>query len=161
MGIASTVAGFTNIGHDLQATITGTDGVSVLVPNVMSFEWREMTTDITHMHLNGRTIIADIPRNYEGSIEFHRKDDTVEGMFADMQQDWFDKADYELGTIKCTVNGKFPGHFTFLDCSYRLEEGGRWRGDEVTICRIAFRAAQMTSDAQKTSLTEISKPFGA
>lgn len=143
MAIVATVGGFTNIGHDLQLTLTGNDGIAITIPNMMSFEWREMTTDITHMRMNGKTLVADLPRCWEGTIEFHRANGAVEAAFSQIQQQWFTGQDFLLGTMTCTVSGTGGGSFTFNDVSTRLEDGGRWRGDEVTICRVAFRAAQL------------------
>lgn len=143
MAILSTVSGFTNIGHDLQLTLTGNDGVAFTIPNLMSFEWREMTVDLRHMRMNGTTLVADLPRYWEGTIEFHRADSNVEQGFSTIQQQWLTGQDLQLGTMVCRVTGSGGGSFTFTDVSVRLEDGGRWRGDEVTICRIAFCAAKM------------------
>lgn len=143
MAIDSSVSGYTNIGHDLTLTLTGPDGVAIVIPNLMSFEHRQVTADITHMRMDGTTLVADLPKLWEGTIEFQRRDGGVDDSFQQIQDLWLANQDYVLGTLVIHVaSAKENRSFTFLDTSVRLEDGGTWRGDEVTRVRIAFRAGR-------------------
>lgn len=144
MAILSTVSGYTNIGHDIQVVMTGQDGVAITLVNVMSFDWKQETQDITHMRMNGTTLVADLPKTFSGTIELQRGNDALENEFSQIWQDWITQVDYQLGTLVCTVTSSVGGgSFTFLDVSLRLDDGGTWRGDDVTRQRISFRAAGM------------------
>lgn len=136
-------SGFTSIGHDLQVTMTGLDGVSLTLANVMSFSWKQETKKILHTRLNGTSLVADLPISWSGSIDLQRNDGSIEAEFGQIQANWLQAGDFALGTIVCTVAGSGGGQFVFTDVSVTLEDGGTWRGDEVTNVRITFNAAQM------------------
>lgn len=147
MAILSTVGGFTNIGHDLQISLAvtggGLTGDPVTIPNVMSIEWRQTTTDLVHMQMNGPTLYASLPKGYEGSIEYHRRDGIIEAFVSTVHEEWLSGDDPTTATIVCNVIGTAPSTFTFTGAALTLEEGGQWRGDDVTRCRIKFQASRM------------------
>lgn len=118
-------------------------GVPMLIPNVMSLEWRQTTDDIQHRQMNGPTLYANLPRGWEGSIEYHRGDPAVEIMFFMMHEAWLSGGDPPTGTLVCRVTGTGGGVFTFTGVAPTLEEGGVWRGDDATRCRIRFSASRM------------------
>lgn len=141
MAIDSKVSGYTNVGHDLTFTITGPDGVAVTIDNVMSFEYKQMTADITHMRMDGTTLVADLPKLWEGTIEFQRRDATVEAAMRTIQDDWLANQDYVLGTLTIHVaSAKEAASYTFNDVSVKLEDT-RWKGDDAVTSRLAFRAS--------------------
>lgn len=148
MAILSTVGGFTNIGHDLQVSIAVAGGDIVaagplFIPNIMSVEWRQTTTDLVHMQMNGPTLYATLPKGYEGSIEYHRAGGDIEALVSAIHESWLSGEDPITATIVCNVIGVDPNTFTFTGAALALEEGGQWRGDEVTHCRIRFQASRM------------------
>jgi hypothetical protein len=138
-------SGYTSIGHDLQVSMTNLDGVTLTLANVMSFSWKQETKKLQHMRLNGTTLVADLPMAWSGQIDLQRHDGTMETEFATIQKTWLAAGDYVLGTIVCTVAGSGASTFTFTDCSVTLDDGGTWKGDDVTNVRISFNAAQMTA----------------
>lgn len=121
----------------------GLAGEPVGIPNVMSFEWRQTNTDLVHMQMNGPTLYASLPKGYEGSIEYHRGDGAIEAFISAVHEDWLSGDDPLTATITCTVSGFSPSTFTFTGATLALEEGGSWRGDEVTHCRIKFQASRL------------------
>ena len=50
-------------------------------------------------------------------------------------------AEFQTGTLVFTVAGQAANTVTFLDVSLKVEDGGTWKGDDVTRQRIGFRAA--------------------
>ena len=56
-----------------RSTTVKSDGSVFTLTNIMSFECRkEETQDITHMRLNGTTLVADLPKTFSGTIELQR-----------------------------------------------------------------------------------------
>lgn len=145
MAIDSKTSGYTNVGHDLTFTLTGPDGVAVTVDNVMSFDYRQITADITHMRMNGTTLVADLPKAWEGTVEFQRQDATVETAMRTIQDDWLANQDYILGTLTIHVASvKENASYTFNDVSVKLEDT-RWKGDDATTSKLQFRAATFSA----------------
>lgn len=143
MAILSTVSGYTNVGHDLQVTLVGNTGGPITIANVMSFDWHQTTNAITHMQMNGPTLVFNMPKAYEGTIEFHRQDMTFETEVQTLQNDWLGGNDPDFFTLTCTVTGSGGGMFVFLNSTIEMQEGGMWTGEDVTRCRLAFRASTM------------------
>lgn len=141
MAIDSTASGYTNVGRDITLSIIGPDSVVIVVDNVMSFDYRQITADITHMRMNGSTLVADLPKLWEGTVEFQRRDATVETAIRAIQDQWLGNQDYILGTLAITVaSQKENATYTFHDVSVKLEDT-RWKGDDATTSKLQFRAS--------------------
>jgi hypothetical protein len=142
MAILSNVSGYTNIGNDLQIILTGT-GMPAVIPNVMSVEWKQLAIDINRTQMNNVPMYAQIPNGYEGTIDFHRGDGSFELAMVALQNNWQAGGDYQFNTLTCIVSNTGANTFTFTGVAIKMEKGGDWKGDEVTKCRLQFKAAQM------------------
>jgi hypothetical protein len=143
MAINATYAGFTNTGHDLTVTLVQADGVTVNIENIMQFDSRQETQDITRVRLDNTVLVADLPKLWTGTIQFDRKDANVDTSVGNIEQTWFSGKDYVLGSIKITIsNSQESTTITYFDASVRFEDAGTWKGDDATTCRLAFRAGR-------------------
>lgn len=141
MGIASATSGYTNIGNDLQITLVGGLAGTAIIPNVMALSWRQLVHDISVTQMNGIPLFASIPNGFEGTIEFHRQDGAFEAEMTAIQQSWLAGNAPTFRLLTCFVAGRDNKAFNFTTVTIKLEEGGEWRGDEVTRCRLGFRAS--------------------
>ena len=147
MAIITTNAGYGNIGRDLTIGLTKNDGVTYNIGQVISVTARAVTLDITKTLLNASTILADLPRYWEGTIEFVRGDANVDNAVWDVEEAWLTPgaADFTLGTMVWTIAdplGVGPVQLTFSDVSFKFEDSGVWKADDVTVCKLAFRAGR-------------------
>lgn len=144
MAINATTAGYTNTGHDIHLTMVTSNGEVVEFENIMQFDARQETQDVTRVRLDNRVLVADLPRNWSGTIQFDRADAAADTAIAAIEGDWFAGQDYQLGTMIVNVVSKLEGTtvITFYDVSVRFEDAGTWRGDDATQCRMAFRASR-------------------
>ena len=145
MAINATTAGYTNTGHDIHVTVVTSDGVPITIPNVMQFDARQETQDITRTRLDNRVLPADLPKLWTGTIQFDRANADVDTGIATIEDNWFGGKDYQLGTM--TVNVASANETTaiiFYDVSLKMDDSGTWRGDDVTTCRLSFRASRRT-----------------
>lgn len=145
MAIITTNAGHGNIGRDLTIGLTSNDGTVYDITQVISVTARAVTLDITKTLLNASTIIADLPRYWEGTIEFVRGDDAVDQATWLVEEDWLTEgaADFVLGTMVWNiVSPSGNTTVTFTDCSFKFEDAGVWKSDDVTVCKLAFRAGR-------------------
>lgn len=146
MAIITTNAGFGNTGRDISIALTGPDGIVIQINQIISIEYRQVTLDITKTLLNANTILADLPRYWEGTIEFVRGDSNVDTEISEIEADWLSggPADFTLGTLVCSITNTKAGNatLTFTDVSVKMEDGGMWKADDVTVCKLAFRAGK-------------------
>jgi hypothetical protein len=145
--IITATAGNAGIGRDITIGVTNNDGVTYTINGITEIEYRAVTLDITRTLINASTIIADLPRMWEGSITFVRSDSAVDQATWNVETAWLTQgpADFTLGNM--VVNIRSPAGFgnatlTFQDVSFRLEDGGTWKADDVTICKLSFRAGR-------------------
>ena len=145
MAISATTAGFTNTGHDITMTLVGPGGQAITPVNVMQFDSRQETQDITRVRLDNSVLVADLPKIWTGTVQFDRGDTEVDTAVASIEENWFGGQDYVLGSIALTISsttGTGNAQVTFQDASFRLDDAGTWRGDDATTCRLSFRAAR-------------------
>lgn len=143
MAISPTYAGYTNTGHDIHLTVVQADGTTIVVDNVMQFESKQETQDITRTRLDNTVLPADLPKLWTGTIQFDRKNANVDAGVAAIEEAWFGGLDYVLGSIQIVVsNAQENTTIRYMDASLRFEDAGTWKGDDVTTCRLSFRAGR-------------------
>ena len=143
MAITPTTAGYTNTGHDIHLTVVQADGATVDFENIMQFDAKQETQDITRVRLDNRVLVADLPKLWTGTIQYDRATADTDTAVANIEQNWFSGQDYALGTMVITVtSAKETSTITFLDVSLKQDDSGTWRGDDATTCRLSFRAAR-------------------
>lgn len=143
MAISPTHAGFTNTGHDLAVTVVGPEGTAVTLTNVMQFDSRQETADITRVRLDNSVLVADLPKLWTGTITFERGNLDVDDAVNTIEENWFAGQDYILGTVTISVaNTQEHSTITFYDASIRFEDAGSWKGDDTVTCRLSFRAGR-------------------
>lgn len=143
MAISATTAGYTNTGHDIHMTLVQANGGIVNLENIMQFDARQETVDVTRVRLDNRVLVADLPRNWVGTITYDRASAAADAAIAQIEQNWFSGQDYALGSMTINVaSAKEASSITFLDVTLRQEDSGTWRGDDATSCRLTFRAAR-------------------
>jgi hypothetical protein len=147
MAIITTNAGSGNIGRDLIIGVTSNDGTTYTINQIVSVNYRAVTLDITKTLLNASTILADLPRFWEGTIEFVRGDSQVDQATWAVENAWLTQgpADFTLGSMVISItspSGAGLATLTFTDVSFRLEDAGTWKADDVTIGKLSFRAGR-------------------
>lgn len=133
--------GDNNTGKDIVITLTGDNGVAVPLYNVMEFEYRQEVTEITRVRLDNSVLAVDLPKFWQGSISFDRGSAAADQAISAIEQQWITGGDFTLGTLTATISGAGEDTITFNDVTVRLDEGGRWKGDDVVPAKITFRAA--------------------
>jgi hypothetical protein len=143
MAITPTTAGYTNTGHDIHLTLVKSNGGIVTFENIMQFDAKQETQDITRVRLDNRVLVADLPKLWTGTITYDRATADTDGAIAEIEQNWFAGLDYALGTMTISVASALENStITFLDVSLKQDDSGTWRGDDATTCRLSFRAAR-------------------
>jgi uncharacterized protein YhdP len=146
MGINATTAGFTNTGHDLHIALVNADGTTIALENVMQFDAKQETQDVTRVRLDNRVLVADLPKLWSGTITYDRGRGNVDNGIAEIEQSWFSGKDYALGRLEISVSSSSGAggvtNIAFLDVSLKQTDSGTWRGDDATSCRLEFRAAR-------------------
>ena len=143
MAINATTAGYTNTGHDLHVTIVQADGSTINIENVMQFDAKQETQDITRVRLDNRVLVADLPKIWSGTIMFDRASAAADTGVANIENAWFSGQDYVLGSFAVNVaSANENTTITFWDASLKFDDSGTWKGDDVTTARLSFRAAR-------------------
>ena len=145
MAILTATAGIGSMGRDLTISVTGIDGTPAFSPaQILSVDYRQVTMDITKTLCNAHTILADLPRYWEGTIEMVRGYPDVDDYFSNLEALWLDaqQADFTLGNIMITVTTKYETTtMVFEDASIKFEDSS-WKAEDLTTMRIAFRAGR-------------------
>jgi hypothetical protein len=144
MAIITATAGKGDMGRDITISTVTADGLPVTITQVLEVEYRQITHDITKRLLNAHVLLADLPSHWEGTIQYVRSDGTIDKGISAIEAAWLDKdqADYKPGTMTLTVTTEAgPSTIKFLDVTLK-DEGTMWKSEDVTVGKIAFRAAR-------------------
>lgn len=144
-------SGAASIGNDLQIILTTNVpvfGVAVPIvplpiPNIMSFEWRQLTTSIGRNQIDSYPAYIELPMGYEGSIEFLRGNTLFEHALIAQDLLWNNGGNYQFSLLTCIDLNTGAGVFIFGDVAVKVIEGGNWKGDEPTRCRLQFKASRL------------------
>lgn len=120
------------LGRDVQLKLIF-KGRSIDLSNVTMFERNEVTTDIDVPRLDGRSIMAYLPKHWQGGIELARKHPEIDQLFADIDADWHDRGHVEFGTLYAYINEPNGSETVekYSDVSLKYDSAGTFQEKEV------------------------------
>ena len=140
----SEVQGSFSTGRDCQIVIQHplAPGGQVQIPNVTSFQSKQMTTAIKSRLLNGTRLAVHLPDGWELSFSADRGSQGVDDLFVLIEQSWLVAGQYMFATVYqyvTEVDGSVST-YQYTNVSLHLDQGGEWKGDDVVKQTIAGEA---------------------
>lgn len=133
-------------GRDLTVNLMSPiNGAVVSIPNLQSFQYQQETTAINRQRMDGATLNSEIPKGWQGSIEFDRSGAEIDALFAQIQSLYLNSGTLNSTTLYLyvTETGGAQTTLQFDNVSIKLADGGTYKSDAVVTQRITFMANQM------------------
>lgn len=133
-------------GRDLTVNlISPIDDSVVAIPNLKSFQYQQETTAINSQRMDGDTLNSEVPKGWQGNIEFDRSGAEIETLFSQIQSLYLNGGTLKGTTlyIYVTETGGAQTTLQFDNVAIKLADGGTYKPDQLVTQRITFMANQM------------------
>ncbi|ARF50037.1 hypothetical protein [Pantoea stewartii] len=129
------------VGRDVQVDINTAYGV-VTVPVVISFDAKPKVNQVDVTKITGETDTLMIPKNWEGTFDSERQDDTLDTWWALWESDYFAGINRAPGTITETIteNNGAVTVWRYTSVQFNFTDPGKKQGDQTVRQSFAFTA---------------------
>lgn len=130
-----------NTGRDCQVILIHSQLGRLDLGNVTGFQAAQMNAQITSDRLDGVQLNADLPKGWSGSFDMDRANAGLDDVFTQIEALWLDQGVYgtsKIYQIITEANGQTT--YQYDNASIRLDDAGRYQGDQIVKQRISFRA---------------------
>lgn len=141
-GTTQTVNGF-NVGSDTKVSLIS-GGAIVSAQIVTEFDYKQITTDLKDVGIDGQNRYRYLEEGWEGSFQYDKADDTVDAYFAQKEANRYAGLPPPVVTITQTDNNADGSIavYRFQGVTMTLSEGGNRTGDAKVNQRVAWRASR-------------------
>jgi len=133
-----------NTGRDVVLDVMTPTGPLRLPTTVTGWEAKPKYKPIESIAINGENNHANIPIGWTGTIELDRTDSSVDDFFATLEANYYAGINIGYATItetKSESNGQVK-QWRYTKVSLRLEEAGKFVGDDRVQVKIGFDASR-------------------
>ncbi|MDE4918550.1 hypothetical protein ACUXAV_000649 [Cupriavidus metallidurans] len=133
-----------NTGRDVVLDVTLPTGPLRLPSTTTGWEAKPKYKQIESIAINGENNHANIPIGWTGTIELDRTDNVVSDAFATIEANYYAGINIGYATITETIsesNGSVT-QYRYTKVSLRLEENGKFVGDDRVQVKIGFDASR-------------------
>lgn len=119
-----------NIGRDITVVVKTQFG-TLTIPNLMGFDAKQMTAEISVDRLDGTQLFAALPKGWNITIECERGSADVDNYFAQLEAAWYAGTSYEGAQVYTTITEPDGSTTAWLfdNVAFTLGEAGNWKGD--------------------------------
>jgi hypothetical protein len=133
-----------NTGRDVVLDITTSRGPLRLPTTTTDWEAKPKYKTIESIALSGENLHANVPIGWTGTIGLDRTDSLVGDFFVQLEADYYAGVTIGYATITETIsesNGTVT-QYRYTKAALRLEEGGKFVGDDRVQVKIGFEASR-------------------
>lgn len=133
-----------NTGRDVVLDVQTPTGALRLPTTTTDWEAKPKYKTIESVALNGENNHANVPIGWTGSIGLDRTDNVVGDYFTQLEAIYYSGVNIGYATITETItesNGSVT-QYRYTKVALRLEEGGKFVGDDRVQVRIGFEASR-------------------
>lgn len=133
-----------NTGRDVVLDVMTPTGPLRLPTTTTGWEAKPKYKPIESIAINGDNNHANIPIGWTGTIEMDRTDNVVSDFFATLEANYYAGINIGYATITETIsesNGSVT-QYRYTKVSLRLEENGKFVGDDRVQVKIGFDASR-------------------
>ncbi len=135
-----------SIGHDVAVDVTDpVTGQIVSWPAATGFNSEPNTKQIVSEPLNSPPLYAELPTGWKGSIEFDRRDSSIDDFFARNEALYWNGSNLLTGTITETIteqNGTLS-QYRYEKVAFKLAQKGQWKAQDKVSMKIDWVASTM------------------
>jgi len=133
-----------NTGRDVVLDVTTPTGALRLPTTTTDWEAKPKYKTIESVALSGENNHANVPIGWTGTIGLDRTDDAIDAFFATLEANYYAGINIGYATITETIsegNGSVS-QYRYTKVALRLEEHGKFVGDDRIQVRIGFEASR-------------------
>jgi hypothetical protein len=140
MPIINTSGAF-NTGRDCTIVLMTATG-QVQLDNVTGFQSAQLTVGVKVDRLDGVQLDAELPKGWSGSLDVDRGSNSLDTLFANIEQAWISGGSYNLSTMYQYVQETDGSTTTFAydNVAIKLADAGNYAPDAVVKQRLTFSA---------------------
>lgn len=129
-----------NIGKDVSLNVTSAKGPLAL-DITTGFEFTPKYKEVESHALDGTNRNADLPAGGNGKFNLDRASSVVDDFFCQQEADYYNGVNLTVGTITETVTevSGAVSQYRFEGVTFRLEDGGKYKGDDKIPVTVAFK----------------------
>lgn len=133
-----------NTGRDVVLDVQTPTGALRLPTTVTDWEAKPKYKTIESVAMNGENNHANVPIGWTGTIGLDRTDSTIDDYFVQLEALYYSGVNIAYATItetKSESNGSTT-QYRYTKVALRLEEGGKFVGDDRVQVKIGFEASR-------------------
>jgi hypothetical protein len=129
------------LGRDIAADLNTSFGV-LRLSKVISFDAKPKVNSLEVTPLNGQTDELLIPKNWGGTIEVERQDDTLDAYQANFEDAYYNGVPLGTGTITETITESNGGVsvWRYQNVNFHVSDPGKKEGDKTVRQTLAWTA---------------------
>lgn len=134
-----------NIGHDVTVDIV--DGVTGQVlsrfPPTTHFSFQQITKTEESEPVNFKPLFREVPKGWRGTIEYDRRDSTIDDYFCSQEALYWISGSYTPGSITQTIteaNGLVK-QYKYNNVALKYDDAGSFKAADKVMVRISFMAS--------------------
>ncbi len=131
-----------NVGADNTLVITGPNGL--MLPKIITgFKFNQEAQELKSTGMDGVIRYGMIPQGWKGSFSVDRGDSTLDDLFAQMEQGYYNGGGLFAFAITQTIqeaNGSVS-QYRFEGVALKLASGGEFKGDSTVKQELNFSAS--------------------
>jgi hypothetical protein len=134
-----------NVGHD--AVIDIVDGATGLVitsfPPTTHFSFQQITQTDESSPVNEKPLFREIPKGWRGTIEYDRRDPSIDLYFASQEAAYWAGVGYFPGTITQTTTEQdgTTSTFKYNGAALKYDDAGSFKAADKVMVRLSWMAS--------------------
>ena len=131
------------VGRQANIVIMGPYG-ELRLSKVTGFNMKAETESVDSTPLNEPKMSFHIPNGWTGEFDVERHDSAADRFFARLEEDFWQNGNLPTGTVYAEVYDRglnaAPTTFVFEDCSFALDDGGKYEATKKVEMKLKFSA---------------------